>query len=384
VIVGIFGRHPVPQPGFMGVMSLFEAIHFSRMGHYVELLIPFADNDSYMQFLKTNNLKNLNSLTKLHGHFSILPLLKHSSTPRNYDVIIFQSYDPSDVDDYFQQLRSQCTIITKNFPKFVPSAEFVWHESVESTLKTFDLVACALKDDVAEMRSDIEFWSTYSHKIAYVPRGAEPSLLHPARKLGSRPTIGIEIPLLVENMEAIQHYVEPIRRLQADNPELRVLTLGRFPHPEIKSEHIFYGQFDMIYEKFFNEIWLHLIMDYRKSSVHVSAPVQKLHPRDWSARAIYEVQNIEAQMAGCVIIGHVDNVILELVNLGTSCLLYKDYNDGDEIFSIMSAALEHFPRLSIESRRWAVENFTWESCMQKWADALRLVLSTRSPTLLTR
>jgi glycosyltransferase involved in cell wall biosynthesis len=227
------------------------------------------------------------------------------------------------------------------------------------------------------MRSDREFWATYGHKVAYVPRGAEPSLLHPARKPGTRPTIGLEVPFLREDRNAIAHYVEPLRRLKALIPDMRILTLGEYPHPEIDSEHIFYGRFDEIYDRFFNEIWLYLIMDYRKSSVHVSAPVQMLHPRDWSARAIYEVQNIEAQMAGSVIIGHADNIIDELVSLGSSCLLYRKYDDPDEITNLLRGAIANFPMLSIESRKWALQNFTWSQCMNKWSAALEFALATK-------
>jgi glycosyltransferase involved in cell wall biosynthesis len=373
----VFGRHPIPQPGFMGVMSFFESIHLSRLGHDVDLLIPFSTADELTAFLTRHNIEALDDLAKYNGHFSIHPLLIGSQTPRHYDVIINQSYDPEDTVNWFNILRANCTILTKNFPKFVPSSYLVWHETVVSVMKTFDVVACALQDDVADMRSDPEFWAAYGKKVAYVPRGAEPSLLHPARKPGTRPTIGLEIPFLREDQNAIQHYVEPLRRLKSLLPDLRILTLGAYPHPDIESEHIFYGQFDKIYEHFFNEIWLYLIMDYRKSSVHVSAPVQKLHPLDWSARAIYEVQNIEAQMAGSVIIGHPDNIIDELVALGSSCLLYNDYDDAEEITSLLRGAIANFPMMSIESRKWAVSNFTWSNCMKKWATALEFALANK-------
>ncbi len=370
MLVGIFGRHPIPQPGFMGVMSLFEAIYLSRQGHEVELLLPFPDPAALASFLHTHRLAGLDRLEQYNGCFQVRPLFAGQALERRYDAIIYQSYEAADFPAYFPVLRRAARILTKNFPKFVPSARNAFHETVVSSFRTFDVVACALRDDVVELQTNARFWDTHGAQVAYVPRGADPVMLHPGRKPGARPTIGLEIPFTADGRAAIGFYVEPIRRLRTLVPELRVLTLGAEPHPDIESEHVPFGRFDSVYENFFNETWLYLIMDYARSPVHVTAPVQQLHPGGWSARAIYEVQNIEAQMSGAVIVGHPRNTIPELLQPGASALHFRDYDDAAALAALMRAGLDDFAALSRCARRWAVENFTWERCMALWSDAL--------------
>lgn len=375
--IGVFGRHPIPQPGFMGVMSLFEAVYMSRQGHDVDIIIPFSSDSVYKEFMARYQLADLNELEKLDSSFRIVALLAGDELKNYYDCIIYQSYEARDFDVYYRPLRNSTKMITKNFPKFVPSHKHALHETVESSFKVFDLVACALRDDVADLRMNREFWKKYGTQVTYVPRGADPHLLHPGGKLGSPPTIGLEIPFQAEASAAIDFYIEPIRQLQAEMPALRVITLGNRPHPDIKSEHVYFGRFDNIYKRFFNEVWLYLIMDYRKSPAHVSAPVQRLHPRSWSARAVYEVQNIEAQMAGAILLGHPDNIIPELVQPGSTALYIKDYGNTQHVAGQMRAALDNFTTLSIASRKWALDNFTWEHCMDLWSAAIAETLTRK-------
>ncbi len=375
--IGIFGRHPIPQPGFMGVMSLFEAVYLSRQGHRVTLILPFLDPASLQSFCATHGIANLDALDRNGCEFAIIPIFQGTELAEKYDVMIYQSYDWDDYQTFFAALRRASTVMTKNFPKFVPGTKLAMHETVESSCKEFDLVACALKEDVDELRGNPQFWEQYGAQIAYVPRGADQNLLHPGRKLGSRPTVVLEIPFTEEGRAAVDFYIEPLRLLQVAMPDVRVMTLGVRPHPDIRAEHVYYGRFDEIYERVFNEAWLYLIMDYKLSSVHVKAPVQQLHPGDWSARAIYEVQNIEAQMAGGIIIGHPSNTIPELLRVGASAFYFRDYADAPQIARLMLAAIANFPMLSVQARDFALSNFTWESCMARWATAMEGALKRR-------
>ena len=356
-------------------MSLFEAIYLSRQGHRVTLILPFKNPEALNAFLVSHNLASLDSLDRYHGYFLIIPLFCGVELAEKYDVMIYQSYEWEDHETYFGALRRSTTIITKNFPKFVPGTRLAMHETVESSCKEFDLVACALQDDVDELRANPEFWTRYGSQITYVPRGADPNLLHPGRKLGGQPTIALEIPFTEEGRPAIDFYVEPLRLVQAAMPDVQILTLGAQPHPQIQSKHVLYGRFDEIYERVFNEAWLYLIMDYRLSSVHVKAPVQQLHPADWSARAIYEVQNIEAQMAGSIIISHPSNTIPELLRVGASAFYFCDYNNAQQIAQLVQTAIINFPALSVHARDFALANFTWESCMARWAVAMEAAVS---------
>lgn len=370
--IGIFGRHPVPQPGFMGVMSLFEAKHFTLLQNDVDLLIPFESEEQYAKLLSSTRIRSLDDLPKFNAGFRIVPVFAGGAFPGHYDAIIYQSYDVRDWERYTKAIRRSCTILTKNFPKFVPGTANAWHPSVENQFKAFDLVACSLLSDVQELQGDPKFWQTYGGKLVYVPRGADPAMLHPGRKVGGRPTIGIEAPP-GGSFDAVAHYAPALRILRERIPELRVLALGS-PIPEISDEVVPFARFDRVYERFFNEVWILLIMNYGLSSAHVRATVQSLHPDGWTARAIYEVQNVEAQMAGAALFGHPANLIDELLDPGSSGFYYMDYQDPADIAARLQEIIANYPAIRSKARHWARCNFTWHDCIRRWNDAIKAAL----------
>jgi glycosyltransferase involved in cell wall biosynthesis len=372
--IGIFGRHPVPQPGFMGVMSLFEAKYFARLHNEVELLIPFHTEADLDKLLAANDVDSLNQLPKFDANFEIVPVFVGRPLGRDrYDAIVYQSYDAEDWANFHPALRRHCRILTKSFPKFVPGTANVWHPDVEHQFKAFDLVACALRSDIEELQGDTDFWRKYGHKAAYVPRGADPTLLHPARKYGGRPTIGIDMPPCDAGIAAIQHYEDAIHLLRQRVPDLRVLTLGQ-AIPDIGSECVSYGRFDHIYDRFFNEIWILLTMNYARSPNHVLADVQAMHPDGWKGRALYELQNVEAQMAGAVLFGHPANLIDELMQTGSTGFTYPDYNDAQDISDRLFDIISDYDTARGNARRWAERNFSWPHCIKLWHDALEAAL----------
>ena len=80
-------------------------------------------------------------------------------------------------------------------------------------------------------------------------------------------------------------------------------------------------------------------------------------------------------MSGAVVVGHPDNVIPELLNVGSSAFYIRDYSDADHMTSLLKSVISNFPLLSIEARRWATSGFTWDHCIKLWADALLKRLS---------
>jgi glycosyltransferase involved in cell wall biosynthesis len=372
--IGIFGRHPVPQPGFMGVMSLFEAKYFARLHNEVELLIPFRSEAELNELLAATRIDSLNQLPKFDADFKIVPVFVGEQLGRDrYDAIVYQSYDAEDWNNFHPALRRHCSILTKNFPKFVPGTANVWHPDVEHQFNAFDLVACALRSDIEELQGDPSFWRRYGHKAAYVPRGADPTLLHPARKYGGPPTIGIDMPPRDAGVAAVQHYVDAIHLLRQRVPDLRVLTLGQ-PIPDIAGECLPYDRFDRIYDRFFNEIWILLTMNYARSPSHVLADVQAMHPDGWKGRALYEVQNVEAQMAGAALFGHPANLIDELMQPGSTGFTYPDYNDAQDIADRLFDIISNYDTVRGNARRWAESNFSWPDCIKLWHDALEAAL----------
>src|SRR5262245_14823044 len=123
--LSIFGRHPIPQGGFNGVMSLFEAVEFSRLAYETSLLIPFLHRAIYAEFLATRGLKSLDELPRYGGHFAIRPIFPDGENFEPCDVLIHQSNTLEDWQNFEQLCRSKTRLWTKNYPKLVPSADGV-------------------------------------------------------------------------------------------------------------------------------------------------------------------------------------------------------------------------------------------------------------------
>lgn len=358
----------MPQPGFNGVMSIYEAKWFSLFGHEVELLLPFDDQEAFDKLRRQHKLDDLDALDRFGGSFAIRPVFAGADDFGSYDVLIYQSYFPDDWTRFAKACRASATIFTKNFPKFVTGRGYRSESSVVGQFATFDLIACALREDVLELQADRAFHAAHRHQIAFVPRGADDLLLHPARKIGAAPAIGLDVPV-GDDFRSVEHYVAAISILRERVPGLRVLTLGR-QLPGLESEVVPFGRFDRIYDRFFNEIWAYLVINYAYSPAHIQATVQKLHPGGWQARAIYEVQNVEAQMSGAAVVGHASNLIPELFVPGVSGFTYPDFADTGDIADRIQTILSDFPAVSRGARAWAMGRYRWEDCIRLWETAL--------------
>ncbi|MFO1151916.1 MAG: hypothetical protein U1E62_26355 [Alsobacter sp.] len=366
--IAIFGRHPIPQPGFMGVMSLYEAKYFSLFGHEVDLLIPFQDREALRAFLQKAGVSELDELDKFGGSFSIRPLFLGDGLPTRYDVCIYQSYDVNDWENYIRILRSGSRMMTKNFPKFVTGPGYASDQNVLNQFKAFDLVACALNDDIDELKANPAIFDTIAHKLAYVPRGADDTILTNAGKSPDRPRIGIDTPNSTD-IRAISHYFDPIQRVKAKYPDLEVLLIGSTVTVD-GYRNVPFGRFDNTYRNFFNQISCYLTVNYAFSAPHTRSAVQQQHPADWRNRAIYEVQNIEAQMSGAPLVGHPSNLIAELYDRDVSGFEFDDFSNAEQIEGILTHILDNQSAVSAATRAFALSNFRWEDCIRRWEVAI--------------
>ena len=366
--LAIFGKHPVPQGGFDGVMSLFEAIGFSRLGYDVSLLIAFPDSAAYDAVLARLGIEDLNALPKFGGRFDIVPVYPDGRGFQEVDVLIYQSCRPEDWDTYGALCQDHAGLLTKNFPKFVPDHDFERETSVIGQFANFDLIACALRSDLDIFRANPAFWHEHGHRLAHVPRGADPALLHAGYKTATAPIIGLDMPS-GDDARAYMAYVGPIKRLRRDYPGLKVLTIGK-TIPELESTAIPYGRFDRLYDRFFNLIWVYCTIDYRFSPAHLQA---EIHKRDsgWGPRAVFEVQNIEAQMSGAPILGRRACMIDELYEPGVTGFNYRDQGSETQIYRTLSRIIADMAHYRTETRKWALRHFTWESCIARWHDAIQ-------------
>jgi glycosyltransferase involved in cell wall biosynthesis len=365
--INIIGQHPIPQPGFTGVMSLYEALWFSRLGDDVVLYLPFPDEARRDALQKTLS-DGFDGLEKLGGAFRIEPVLHDGNGLRPSDVTVWQSREHDEWNALYPVALERSQIITKNFPKLVPHGPNTLHPNVIGQLAQFDFVALALREDLAALQSVPEFFEGWSHRIDYVPRGADPLLLHPGRKVGRRPVIAVDTPN-TGDQRAIRHYLKPLTRLKQEFADLEVITLGRDIGLDWATR-VPFGRFDQIYDQFFNRAWLYLTIDYRYSPQHLQGTIHHLDPERWSRKAVYEVQNIEAQMAGAVVVGHDSNLIPELFEPGESGVLFRDFSDDDEIFDRLAGVIDGYDHHRAAARAWALRNHNWEHCIGIWREGL--------------
>jgi glycosyltransferase involved in cell wall biosynthesis len=367
--IGIIGRHPIPQHGFCGVLSLYEALWFSRLGDEVTLFLPFKNHAWFQFFRIRHGILRLDGLEKLGGNFTIEPVFLNDPKLPTQDVYIWQSTNVGEWGKLAKLARSRCTVFTKNHPKSIPQRRpLTLNKAVVHQFNAFDYIALALKEDLAAIEAESEFFQLVRHRVGYAPRGADPDLLNPSGKLSGPPVIGIDTP----NRGAdggIEHYFWPLEQLRLRYPDLQVLSLGR-PVGLRWSRRVRFGRFDTIYSKFFNRIWLYLTIDYGRSPQHIRGTIHRLDPKGWGRKAIYEVQNIEAQMSGAVLVGHKSNLIPELFAEGETAVLFPDFNNADDIANRMAQVIEHYSQYRDRTRAWAVANHSWEHCIRLWRNGL--------------
>lgn len=361
--IAIFGKHPVPQPGFEGVMSIYEAMWFSHFGHEVDLLVPFADRRAYNELRRKRGFLSLDRLEKLGADFAVKPIFADRKDEiESYDVCVWQSYVPQEWEEFMGAMRQRCRILTKNFPKSVSTIRPSEDRRLVNQAKAFDVSAYALQEDIDALNADAEYRDAFGHRYGYVPRGADPKLLHPDDK-AEKPTFALDAPVKAEP-RAVAHWVQAIARLRERVPEVDVLTLGR-DYPELDSTVIPFGDFRHFYRKFLNPAWAYLTINYAYSPAHLQSYVSKELP-EWQHRAIYEVQNIECQMAGAALVGHREALIPELLLENETAIVFEDYTDIPNLVVSLEHIIRHRAQWSARARRFAETHFSWESCIRRW------------------
>lgn len=365
--VAIAGLHPLIQPGFCGVMSLFEAKWLSSWGHEVVLYIPFQEKAELKHILKAHKLRSLNDLPRAGGAFSIEPIfLDNPSDIAECDVLIWQLTSHEVWDTYLKRMASKARILTKNFPKLVSPRS--GEEAVRNTFKAFDFVALALKEDEAAIRN---FGSSEiaDHQYRFVGRGADPDLFNVNEK-SPVPFIAVDVPNTLDDC-AIEHFFEPVERLRKEYPDLKVVSLGREIGIE-GAECLPFMPYDEMARKFINPAWLYCVIDYAQSAPHVRGSIHK-QEQTWKCKAIYEVQNVEAQMAGAVLCGYHQNIVDELVDRELSAT-FEFPADADTVFQRMKWAIDN--NLSLREKvRGRVENMhDWQACIARWEAGLQHLL----------
>ena len=370
----IFGKHPAAKGGFEGVMSFYESYWLSNFGHNVDLVMPFASRQEYFDLLRDHGVNDLNSFVKFNSNFNVLPIFKGERFPAMYDFGIWQSYTPWEHEEFLPRFRESCLFTTKNYPKFIPNENFREDQKVMNQFKAFDLVSVALLDDFNIIKNDTEFYEQYRYNVCYTPRGADPRILNPSKK-NLRPMIGIDAPT-GRDIRSVKHIIESLRIVKEKIPDLEIVSLNR-RYDILNSVKIPHGNFLKFYDNFINPIWIYMVINYEYSPSHVKARVQKENPK-WSKKGIYEIQNIEVQMAGGCIVAHSDNIIDELYLKNKTGFNFDDYEDYENIAELIMKLIDNHERIKKDSREFAYNNFNWEYCIKRWEEAMIKMVENKS------
>lgn len=366
--IRILGYHSAVQTGFCAVMALNEARWFAHLGHEVELLIPFRTSVDLATQLKKLSLPDLNALPKKGESFTIRPIFYDGEDEiEPCDVLIWQVTDPRLWDQYFQSFASRARIVSKNFPKTAPMRE---HDAIAAMFETFDYAAFALKDDVALVAS-YPTLALSSERYGYVGRGADPEVFLSTAK-SPTPFIAIDMPNAADDW-AIAHFIEPLRRLKARHEDLTLVTLGRQLAVE-GAEMLPFVKHDQLAERFLNPAWIYCVIDYAQSAPHVRGTIHRFEPA-WRDRAIYEVQTIEAQMAGAVICGYDRNIIDELYDPELSAT-FAFPSDADTIYEKLCWAIDNQQALAQRIRARTEPMHGWKLCISRWEAGLRTLVES--------
>jgi glycosyltransferase involved in cell wall biosynthesis len=368
VRIAIVGQHPVPQPGWRGVLSVFAAKWFAAAGDEVDLFIPMEDRAAYEAFLRRAGIVDLDELRKFGADFRIRPIcLDEPRLPGQYDGLLW--HVPRAINDsgLRTHARAACTVFTANTGKFVVTPVASNIDLLRDRFRAFDLVAFGLRQDVDLIDADPVARAEFAGRYCHAPRGAEPGMLRADRK-GSAPVIGLDTPN-TPDPRAIAHYRPALEIVRERYPDVEVLALGggisldwvtglgNRPWPDACAD-------------FFERLWLYLVIDYRHSSTHLGR-MARLMPAEWGTRATYEFQNVEAQMAGAAVVAHPENVIEELFDPGVSWLRYEDYDDPEAIAQVMIEGIERHDFHRAGSREWAVSRFTWQDSIASWRQGIQ-------------
>lgn len=356
-------------------MSVYEAKWFSSAGDDVTLFVPVQDRSELDHILRKAGVRSLDDLEKYGGNFDIRPMfLSDPDFGGSFDAIVWQATRLGPDQEVWSRARQASRVVTTNSGKFVPDPLGPHIRMMHARFKGFDLLACALREDYQLLDGEPLIRELYPDRYCHVPRGADPDLLHPGGKSGGPPVIGVDMPNN-DTGAGVHHYLPALEIVRKRYPDLRVLSVGRALALDW-SERIGLRPYRDLCHDFYDQIWLYLVMDYRHSPAHLRNRMSELMPDRWGTRAIYEVQNIEAQMSGAPIIGHPDNIIEELVDPGRSWLAYDDYQDPEAIADVLLEAIESIDTYREAARSWAIANHSWEDCIASWRSAIVRLLDS--------
>lgn len=366
--IDIIGHHPILQPGFCGVMSFYECMYLGHAGHDVRLVTPFRDEKDLETSKKRRGIPDIN-LFERSLPFEIHPIILSEEVKlRSTDAAIWQITNAARGTNLLQLSREHCRVFSKNYPKYIPGKPIPLPIYVKAQFECFDLVTTSLKEDYHAIWQYRKFALKNQHKFAYVPRGADSELLHDAAK-SSSPVIAIDTPNARDHV-GIEHLFEPIRRLKERYSDLKVINLGGPDLPLDFAETLRPPmQHDELCQKFFNPAWIYCVVDYSQSPPHIKGEIHSID-RTWDSKAIFEVQTVEAQMAGCIIAGYKKNIIPELVNYDFS-VVWNDFESEDEITESLYFAMRNREKLGFHTRDWAKRKFEWKDSITSWEYALR-------------
>jgi hypothetical protein len=344
--IGIVGIHPpVANVGFNFAMTIYAAKWLAEFGHEVTVYLTRFDE-------AVADRPNLN-MESPYGNFMVRLYEDNVGVD---DVIIWQRRDPR----IYQALFPVCgkeSAVAKNFATLHREKD----EHIRAQLDAFDMAMLALKSDFYYLQQHYEGVG----KFCYAPRGADPELLYP-----EKPKV---FTILVDNAvpEAEYKVFEGIRMFKRKTGiPVRVLHNERHgPYTDVITDSTgvrsLFGYYEIL-----RGVHVYATIEYaldgKKETLHMFREDERpLMER----RRLYELTNVEAQMAGAFVVGFRGGLIENIHLHGVTA--FEAREDTPESYAnAIIAAYEASVRSPEKPREFALKYYSWENCIRLWEKGL--------------
>jgi hypothetical protein len=291
----------------------------------------------------------------------------------HFDLLIWQSYRVEEYERWLPLARRHASVTSKSFPQIAPGSDKD-QQRLLSASQTFDVVALALQSDFLRAR-EITPVEISRRRIGYVPRGFNAELISRCSEKSARPLLVVD-KAISDDTKASDHRVNQIlTECIALNPDLDVISFGGSRPGITVGSSLPYLPFWDFYARVIGPAWVYLCADY-DLGIHATQNVPIAHGGTASIN-IYENQVVEAQIAGCRVVGPEGYIPHEL-GLPESADLNASYTDPRSVAEKVTEFIQMGPRAGDEDLQRFAAHHSSRNMIESWLSLVEERLSAPS------
>jgi hypothetical protein len=332
--IGIFGQHPDNKVGFNSAMSMSWIMSLNKLGYKVTL---------YLDKLGLN--KNVSDLERWGVDFNIVLLDRGDDFSASHDVIIWQTYEKKDHENFWHSFRRASAIKVKNFPRFFTKNIDKDRVRLKNSLAAFDIILFSLKEDL----EIANFLMPNSSRFSYVPRGFNAKELSPNFK-SNHFLVSVDVRKSTKTVaEDYEVFLKARKLLGSKGNDIKYQVLGA----EIPGfERVKRGSALDFYNNFINPCHVYSFVDRNVNFTDMhSTPGGKE-----TYCGVYENTIVEARISGSMVIGPDKFIANELLKDGYSGLRLNDDRCHINLADSILYAFENHKVLSQNIRNDAIRS----------------------------